>query len=347
MHLPNRKWNGCTASSTGYDSARLQQREVTILYISHKTNEIFRISDRITVLRDGQFVETLLKEKTNPREVTHLMVGREIEKVDVSAKRSAGEIVLEVENLWLPWPSHARNWRLQDISFSLRKGEILGIAGFMGAGRTELLECIFGASKEIPRGHIRLEGNPVAFRHPNEARRAGIAMVTEDRKRRGIFADMSVRENISICTLHKALRNGLVNRTKERKLVGEMLYSLRVRTATEEATITSLSGGNQQKTIIGHWLLTNPKVLLLDDPTRGVDVGAKAELYQLMDSLCRDGIAMILTSSELPELLTVCDRILVLSEGSLTANFHRSEATEEKIMEAATLDAMAITNAQH
>ena len=320
---------------------RLRERHVTILYISHKMDEIFRLSDRITVLRDGHLVETLNRDETTLRKVTHLMVGREIEEVDIGAERSAGDVVLEVENLWLPWPGHARAWRLQDISFSLRKGEILGIAGLMGAGRTELLECLFGASEEIPRGRIRLEGNPVVFRHPSEAKLAGIAMVTEDRKRLGIFSDMSVRENISICTLHETLRGGLVNSAKERKLAGEMIDSLRVRTAGDEAAITSLSGGNQQKTIVGRWLLTKPKVLLLDDPTRGVDVGAKAELYRLMDTLCGQGIAIVLTSSELPELLTVSDRILVLSEGSLTASFNRAEATEQKIMEAATLGGTA------
>lgn len=316
---------------------RLRQRGVTILYISHKMDEVFRLSDRITVLRDGRLVETLAREATTPREVTHLMVGREIESVDFGEKRTAGDIVLQVKDLSLPWPGHARNWRLKEINFELRRGEILGIAGLMGAGRTELLECLFGSSELPPGGKILLDGEPVLFRHPAEAMRSRVALVTEDRKRLGLFAQMSVGENITMCTIDQARAAGLLSRGREHQLAGRMVDQLAIKTAGTTSPVTSLSGGNQQKTIIGRWLLTKPRVLLLDDPTRGVDVGAKAELYRLMDTLCREGIAIILTSSELPELLTVCDRILVLAEGRLTAEFPREEATEQKIMEAATL----------
>ncbi len=318
---------------------RLRARGVTILYISHKMEEVFRLSDRITVLRDGQLVTTVNRQETSPREVTHLMVGREIEEVDLGDKREIGDVILQVENLSLPWPGHARAWRLKDISFTLRRGEVLGIAGLMGAGRTELLECLFGASEEKPKGQIYLDDKPVRFRNPNRARRAGVAMVTEDRKRLGVFAQMCVRENMSICILDEAVVAGAVSRSKESAMVRQSIDRLAVKTSGTEAAITSLSGGNQQKSIIGRWLLTDPKVLLLDDPTRGVDVGAKAELYRLMDQLCREGIAIVLTSSELPELLTVSDRILVLAEGRITAEFNRDEATEHKIMEAATLTA--------
>jgi len=315
---------------------QLRERGVTILYISHKMDEIFRLSDRITVLRDGHLVQTLEREQTNPTEVTHLMVGREIESVDFGQPRQPGEEILRVEELSLPWPGHARAWRLKDVTFSLRRGEILGVAGLMGAGRTELLECLFGASAEAPSGRIILCGEEVRFRHPEEGKRSGIGLVTEDRKRLGLFAQMNVRENVSICTLGDAVSAGTVRRSRESAMVEDTTKQLSIKAAGGEAAITSLSGGNQQKCIIGRWLLTKPKVLLLDDPTRGVDVGAKAELYALMDQLCRDGIAIILTSSELPELLTVSDRILVLSEGKLTAEFTREEATEHKIMEAAT-----------
>jgi ribose transport system ATP-binding protein len=315
---------------------RLRERNVTILYISHKMDEVFRLSDRITVMRDGKLVKTVQREETSPREITHLMVGREIESVDLHEPREIGDVILQVENLSRPWPGHARAWRLKDISFTLRRGEILGVAGLMGAGRTELLECLFGASTERPSGTILLDDRAVRFRHPREALRAGVAMVTEDRKRLGIFAQMVVRENVSVCTLNQTGPIGLVRTSKEKAMVGGIVRDLNVKTAGTEAKITSLSGGNQQKTIIGRWLLTRPKVLLLDDPTRGVDVGAKAELYRLMDQLCREGIAIILTSSELPELLTVCDRIMVLAEGRMTAEFSRAEATEQRIMEAAT-----------
>jgi ABC-type sugar transport system ATPase subunit len=195
----------------------------------------------------------------------------------------------------------------------------------------------------LPRGQIILDGRPVRFTNPAAAKQAGIALVTEDRKRLGLFANMNVRENITMCTLLEATRVGLVNGGRERAMAQGIVEKLNVRTSGVEAAITNLSGGNQQKTIIGRWLLVKPKVLLLDDPTRGVDVGAKAELYRLMDQLCREGLGIIVTSSELPELLTLCDRILVLCEGRLTAEFTRQEATEQRIMEAATQRETVVT----
>ncbi len=316
---------------------RLRKRGVTILYISHKMDEIFRLSDRITILRDGKLVATQECDETNVRDVTHLMVGREIESVRLGAGREPGEPILEVDQLSLPWTGHARKWRLENISFSLRKGEVLGIAGLMGAGRTELLECLFGSSDETPKGTIRMEGKELRCRHPSEAKDAGIAMVTEDRKRLGLFSQMNVRENISICTLNDIARQGIVSGRAERKRTKDSIQQLGVKTSGSEAAVTSLSGGNQQKCIIARWLLTKPKVLLLDDPTRGVDVGAKAELYKVIDGLCKEGLAIIVTSSELPELITLCDRILVLCEGRLTGELGRDEFTEQKIMEYATM----------
>jgi ABC-type sugar transport system ATPase subunit len=315
---------------------RLKQKGVTILYISHKMDEVFRLADRITVLRDGQFVTTKNKSETDAREITHRMVGREIEEVDLGDRRNVGDVVLEVEDLWLPWRGHARDWRLENINFRLRKGEILGVAGLMGAGRTELFECLFGCSPEPPRGSIKLEGREVSFDHPADAKRAGIALLSEDRKRLGIFSQLSVGENITVCELASAAAKGLLSPGLERRMALDSVEQLAVKTSGTEAPITSLSGGNQQKALIARWLLTHPKVLLLDDPTRGVDVGAKAELYRLMDKLCRDGMGIMVTSSELPELITVCDRILVLCEGRLTAELSRQEATEQRIMEAAT-----------
>ena len=315
---------------------RLRDRGVTILYISHKMDEVFRLADRITVLRDGQLVRTVARHETTPREVTHLMVGREIEEASSSDPRRPGEVVLAVEDLSLPWAGHARRWRLRNIGFTLRRGEILGLAGLMGAGRTELLECLFGAGTQRAQGRILLEGRPVAFRHPAEAMRAGVALVTEDRKRLGIFDNLNVGPNVTICTLREAARLGVVRPRREHALAQEAVRRMGIRAAGLDAPITSLSGGNQQKSIVGRWLLARPKVLLLDDPTRGVDVGAKAEMYRLMDTLCRQGLGIVVTSSELPELLTVCDRILVLCEGHLTGELARHEATEQRIMELAT-----------
>ena len=315
---------------------RLRADGVTILYISHKMDEIFRLADRITVLRDGRHVRTLRRDEATPREVTHLLVGREIEETSFDQPRQPGDVVLSVEHLSLAWPGHARPWRLKDVSFELRRGEVLGIAGLMGAGRTELLECLFGASEIPPQGRIVLEGQTVNFTHPDEAVAAGMSLVTEDRKRLGLFSHLTVRDNITICTLDEACSLGLISDHRERASSDESIVRLGVKTASGEAAITSLSGGNQQKCIIARWLRTQPKVLLLDDPTRGVDVGAKAELYKLIDSLCRDGLGLIVTSSELPELITLCDRIFVLCEGRLTGEFRRGEFTEQRIMEAAT-----------
>ncbi len=315
---------------------RLRQRGVTILYISHKMDEIFRLADRITVLRDGRLVRSVERSAVTPRDITHLMVGRELEETKLGEGRTPAGTVLEVRGLSLPWPGHARAWRLKDISFSLRRGEILGIAGLMGAGRTELLECLFGAAPQPPAGEIWLDGRQVRFEHPAEAKQAGVALVTEDRKRLGLFAQMSVGQNITVCSLADMMSGGLISDRRERAAAAGEVSSLSVKTAGIDAAITTLSGGNQQKCIVGRWLLTKPKVLLLDDPTRGVDVGAKAELYRLMDRLCRQGLGIIVTSSELPELLTVSDRILVLCEGRLTGEFSRAEATEHRIMEAAT-----------
>lgn len=322
--------------------AKLRKRGATILYISHKMDEVFRLADRITVLRDGRLVKTVVRSETNPREITHWMVGREIESSKFATRPEPGAETLRVKGLSLPWPGHVRGWRLKDVSFSLRSGEIVGVAGLMGAGRTELLESIFGARSESLQGEIFLEGKPVRFFHPSEAKRAGVAMVTEDRKRLGLFPDLNVGANISICQLAAAAKGGVVNPWQEGRLVRDSIGKLSVKTAGPKARITSLSGGNQQKCIIARWLLTEPKVLLLDDPTRGIDVGAKAELYQLMDTLCRSGLSILITSSELPELLTVCDRILVLAEGRLTGEFARVEATEQKIMEAATLGKLEV-----
>lgn len=316
--------------------AKLRSDGTTILYISHKMDEVFHLSDRITVLRDGQFIATLNTQETSPAEITKLMVGRDIESLDLGARPQRGDLVLEVRNLSLEWPGHARGYRLKDISLELYRGEVLGIAGLMGAGRTELLECLFGASALEPTGEILIDGELIKPRHPAEALKAGLALVTEDRKRLGIFNTMDVGRNISIVALRDAVVGPMLNQGQEQDLSESMVEKLRIKTAGLTPPIGALSGGNQQKCIVGRWLLTGPKVLLLDDPTRGVDVGAKAELYRVIRGLCSEGLGVIVTSSELPELLTLSDRIMVLSEGRKTAEFNIAEATQEKILEAAT-----------
>ncbi len=316
--------------------AKLRQRGTTILYISHKMDEVFHLSDRIVVLRDGQFIAQRDTASMTPDSVTQLMVGRELEQFDLGQHKSRGDKLLQVRNLTLPWPGHARGYRLKDINFDLHAGEVLGIAGLMGAGRTELLECLFGANSVPVTGDIELQGKRVSPQHPRDAIENGIALVTEDRKRLGIFSAMSVGQNITLCDLASMTNAGILSLFKQRSAAESMVGKLKIKTAGLSPSILSLSGGNQQKCIVGRWLLTRPKILLLDDPTRGVDVGAKAELYRIIRELCNEGLGVIVTSSELPEILTLSDRIMVLSEGRQAALFHRDEATQEKIIQAAT-----------
>jgi ABC-type sugar transport system ATPase subunit len=314
----------------------LRKIGTTILYISHKMNEVFSLSDSVTVLRDGRFVAAGSRSEIEPSQVIRWMVGREIAAMEIEPGREDGPVLLEAEDLSLPSPPDSGRPALSNIRFALRKGEILGVAGLLGAGRTELLEALFGASASDPSGTIRLDGRAVRFRHPVEAIDAGVALVTEDRKNLGLFDQMTVAENITLCHLGSMTRAGLVDGRAESAAVKDSIGRLSIKTAGGSAAITSLSGGNQQKCIIARWLLTNPKVLLLDEPTRGIDVGAKAEIYTLMKRLASEGMAILVTSSELPELLAVCDRILVMCEGRLTADLPRTEATEEAIMHAAT-----------
>ncbi len=314
----------------------LRRHGTTVLYISHKMNEVFTLADRVTVLRDGQFVASIPRDQSSPGQVVRWMVGREIAALHFEHPPAVGKMLLQVGNLSLFRPLHSGRPSLKEISFEVRAGEVLGIAGLLGAGRTELLEALFGASPVPPSGMILLDGRPVHFRSPGQAIAAGIALVTEDRKTRGLFDRMTVAENITIRRLDALTRGILIDRRAEARAVSESIQRLAIKTASGRAAITSLSGGNQQKCILARWLLTEPKVLLLDEPTRGIDVGAKAEIYALIRRLVAHGMALVMTSSELPELLTVSDRLMVLCEGRKTADLSRAEATEEAIMHAAT-----------
>lgn len=316
---------------------RLRLQGVTILYISHKMDEIFQNSDRITVLRDGQVIQTVDRTASTPAEITRLMVGRDLEISPDRPAQDIGKLVLKVTNLSLPWPGHVRGWRLQGVDLEIREGEVLGVAGLMGAGRTELLECLYGCSPQAPTGQLWMGDREVSFfSHPAAALAAGIAMVTEDRKRLGLFPSLNVREHITLSALQQAAYGGVLREAAEQSLAQSAIQRLRIKTAGSEASIGSLSGGNQQKCLIARALETHPKLLLLDDPTRGIDVGAKAEIYRLIAELCQQGLAIVITSSELPELLAVCDRILVLCEGRKTAEFTRGEFSEERLLTAAT-----------
>jgi ribose transport system ATP-binding protein len=314
----------------------LRRDGTTVIYISHKMNEVFTLSDSVTVLRDGRFVASAARLETDPAKVVRWMVGREIAGLSFAPVEAHGEAMLQVESLHLPCRPGSGRPSLSDITFCVRPGEVVGVAGLLGAGRTELLEALFGASAEPPRGSILLDGQPATFRRPDQAIAAGVALVTEDRKTLGLFNQMTVAENITLARLGELTSAGLISSKGEKAAVRQSITGLAIKTTGGRAAITSLSGGNQQKCIIARWLLTEPKLLLLDEPTRGIDVGAKAEIYALIRRLAAQGMAVLMTSSELPELLTVCDRILVLCEGRLTAELPRAEATEEAIMDAAT-----------
>lgn len=302
----------------------LKKRGVAIVYVSHRMNEIFRICDRATVLRDGTTVGTRVIAETNPEELIRMMVGRDLE----SSSRSfsdAQELLLSVSNL--------STEKLQNISFDLRKGEVLGIAGLVGAGRSEIGAALFGLDRRLT-GTIRLNGREIAPQSPAEAIKLGIALVPEDRKREGLMMQMSVSEN---AIFGRAARFGFVNRSEEQNALEPVFRSLALKASSPDAAVSTLSGGNQQKVLLARSMLANPQVLFLDDPTRGIDVGAKQEIYAVIERLASDGKGVILVSSELPELLRCSDRILVMREGRATATFARSEATEERIMKAATL----------
>ncbi|WZO99159.1 sugar ABC transporter ATP-binding protein [Isosphaeraceae bacterium EP7] len=314
----------------------LKKRGVAVIYISHKMNEVFTLADRVTVVRDGKFIATAPGSETDAGQVCRWMVGRELGALAYQGQHELGAEVLKVEGLALAKPGGIGRPALSDLSFGVRAGEVVGIAGLLGAGRTELLEALFGASPEAPTGSITLEGKPVRFEHPRQAIRAGVALVTEDRKTLGLFDRMNVGENVTIRHLDALSHAGLVDRRAESKAVAGSIKQLSIKAAGASAAVTSLSGGNQQKCILARWLLTNPRLLLLDEPTRGIDVGAKSEIYGLIRQLADGGMAILMTSSELPELLAVCDRILVLCEGRITADIPRPEATEETIMHAAT-----------
>lgn len=317
---------------------RLKEEDVAIVYISHRMEEVFEISDRITIFRDGESVGTLATKDATEGELIRMMVGRTIEKFFAEDERttSGEKVALSVDELCLTGSTIGRRTLIRDVSFEVREGEILGLAGLLGSGRTEILEALFGAHGRNVEGRIAVDGNPVVIRSPLDAIENGMALVTEDRKATGLLLEMSVRENLSLPSVRRLIRRGMVDRTAERRLVDEFIDRLSIRTPGREQTVGNLSGGNQQKVILGKWLAIEPRILLLDEPTRGIDVGAKAEIYHLLRELSLKRVAIVMASSELPELLELCHRILVMSEGEPAALFAREDATQEKILAAAS-----------
>jgi inositol transport system ATP-binding protein len=308
----------------------LRSKGVAIIYITHKMDEVFKIADDITVFRDGKHIATLPASQTTRNSLISMMVGRELTNLFPKEEPAIGEVVLSVRNL-------TRNGKVEDVSFDLRRGEILGLAGLMGAGRTEVIEGIFGIHK-IDAGEIWVKGKKARINEPSDAIGYGMALLTEDRKVTGIMGPLPVRDNMVIASLASYGHTGILNLRMINQICQQERSRLDIKTPSMDQVIKLLSGGNQQKVLVSRWLLTAPEILILDEPTRGIDVGAKAEIHRLMSLLATEGKAIIMVSSELPEILGMSDRILVMHEGRLTGEFDRKDANQEVILRAATGD---------
>jgi ABC-type sugar transport system ATPase subunit len=306
----------------------LKQKGVAIIYISHRLKEIFEITDRVTVLRDGKKVGTLKTVDTDSNKFVEMMVGRDIKDMYPKREISIGKTVMEVKNLTAEG--------FNDISFELKKGEILGIFGLLGAGRTSLVKALFGANK-IKGGEIIVNGNKINLKGPSIARDEKIGLVPLDRKAEGLALIMGVKENITLANIKDLGKSFLINRAAERKKAEKWVEEIGIRTPTVDQEVNSLSGGNQQKVVLAKWLESGSRIIILNEPTRGIDVGAKIEIYKLMQDLCERGDSIIMISSELPEIMSIADRIIVMSKGRFTDEYLRKEASEEKLLRAACI----------
>ena len=307
---------------------QLKSEGVAVIYISHRLEEIFEVCDRVTIMRDGEFISTDDIGDLTREDIIKKMVGRELTQMIPKEVAPVGEVALKLTNI-------NRKGVLHDINLEVRKGEVLGIAGLVGAGRTELARVIFGADP-LDSGTIELFGKVTKIKSPQDAIKQGIGLVTEDRKQQGLVLGMAVRENITLANLDSLSVLSFIQSSKEKEVAKKFCSDLRVKTPSIEQTVQNLSGGNQQKVVLAKWLFTDSKVLIFDEPTRGIDVGAKTEIYMLMNELAKTGAAIIMISSELPEVLGMSDRIMVMHEGKISGELSRTEASQEKIMHLAT-----------
>jgi len=314
----------------------LKEENISCIYISHKLNEVFDIAGRIKVLKDGEVQGEIQKEDFEYKIVVEKMIGRKIENMYPKEYAEIGKEILRVEDMVVQHPYNKNINIVDGINISLKSGEILGLAGLVGAGRSELVNAIFGSYKGQYSGKIFVDGIEVKINSPIDAVNLGIGLVTEDRKKDGIVAISSIRENISLASLRAISKNGIVIKNKDKNLATEKKNSLNIKAGSINSTVFNLSGGNQQKVVLGKWLSTDPRILILDEPTRGIDVGAKVEIYRLITQLAAKGMGIIMISSELTELLAMCDRFLVLNKGKIRAELGRDEANENSIMMAAT-----------
>ncbi len=306
----------------------LRKKGVSIVYISHRMEEIFELCDRITILRDGSYIGTKKIKETDMNDVVKMMIGREIGERYPARNAKIGDTIFEVKDLTCPGV-------FQDVSFEVHAGEVLGVSGLMGAGRTEIMQAIFGNMPHVS-GEIRLEGKKITNKNPQEAMKNGIGFITEDRKVEGLMLEESIQKNISIANLGKISSHGVIQKGKEEELVKRGIEELHIRCFGPWHECTNLSGGNQQKVVFAKWIYTDPKVLILDEPTRGVDIGAKKEIYQIINNLAEKGVAIIMVSSELPEVLGMSDRVMVVREGFVRGFLGKEDADQESVMILAT-----------
>lgn len=309
-----------------------RERGVTSIYISHKLNEVFSIADRITVLRDGKTIATHNAAELTEDQLIYLMVGRELTQRFPRVTHTPGEEVMRVEEWTVFDPEIADKKVIDNVSFSVRKGEILGIAGMMGAGRTELAMSLFGCYGGKICGDLVVNNKSLKVRNPRKVISEGISYLSEDRKQFGLVLEMNVMNNISMSSMNRITKLGLINQNEEIRAAEKSVSELLIKTPSIEQKVVNLSGGNQQKVVLAKWLRTNPKVLILDEPTRGIDIGAKYEIYNIMNTLVAEGVSIIMISSELPEILGMSDRILVMHKGKINGELHWEEATQEKVM---------------
>lgn len=307
---------------------KLKAQSVAIIYISHKMDEIFKIADSITVLRDGKLVCTEETKNLSSEQLIKMMVGRELKEIYPKTTIPPGNVALEVNNF-------SNGKKFENINFAIHSGEILGIAGLVGAGRSELVECIFGINKHIS-GEVKVFGKKVNVRHPKDAIRSRIALITEDRKFTGLNLKSTVEHNISLVGLQSLSKWGVINSKREAFVTDLQIKKMSIKVFSRKSMISSLSGGNQQKVVLSKWLMTNPDIIILDEPTRGIDVGAKRDIYLLMGDLVKEGKAILLISSEIPELIGLADRIVVLAAGKITGTIERKEFSQENIMRLAS-----------
>lgn len=315
--------------------AQLKQKGCGIVYISHKMEEIYQIADRITVLRDSQYIGTETAEKLPADKLVHWMVGRELNQQFPRHQSKRGDVRLEASGITVPGTAENPIPVVKEVSFKVHAGEILGIAGLQGSGNSQLLHGIFGSYETQVKGTLRIDGKEETISNPARSIRQGLALLTNDRKSNGLVLEMDILYNASLASLQKFSPRGWLRPAAEKRAISETVRSLRLKAAGLHQPVGALSGGNQQKVVLAKWIQTNPKILLLDEPTRGVDVGAKQEIYELMNQWTQAGLAIVLITSEMPELLAMSDRIMVMHRGRVTAEFSEGQATQEKILNAA------------